>query len=99
MIGIARAKICKLRSQSAQFLVNPGQTYWGTVSRSGSRMNRPVLFDQCFEIDSLLLRGVESVLLVLQLRLETAEDLEVARFLCGQFTLVLCFELSDLRFL
>src|ERR1700733_3582450 len=65
VIGVTRAKIGQLRLQSIEFLVDPRQTCRSTVSGPGSRMQRPVLLDQCLEIDPLLLRGVESVLFVL----------------------------------
>ena len=60
-------------------------------------MEASVLLDQRLEVNSLLLRSVECILFVLQLRLQPAQDLEIARLLGRQRAFVLSLELSYLR--
>ena len=62
-------------------------------------MEASVLLDQRLEVNSLLLRSVECILFVLQLRLQPAQDLEIARLLGRQRAFVLSLELSYLRLL
>ena len=44
----------------------------------GRPLQRAILIDQGLQVDMLLLGGVQSVLFILQLRLQAAQDLQIA---------------------
>ena len=62
-------------------------------------MNTPVLLDQRLEVHSLLFDGIERILFVLQLLLQSAQDLKIAVLLTRQGAFMLALELSYFRLL
>ena len=62
-------------------------------------MERPILLYEGLQINSLLLRRIEYVLLILQLLLKATENLKVARFLGWQIPFMQTFEFADFNLL
>ena len=58
-------------------------------------MKPSVFLDERLEVNTLLFSSVECILIVLQLLLQTGQDLKIARLLGRQLALVLSFVLSN----
>ena len=57
------------------------------------------MIHQGFEVNPLLLGGIQRVFFGLQLRLQASQNLQIAAYLCGQFANMLSLELADFFFL
>jgi hypothetical protein len=94
-----RAQVRQLSLELVQFLVKRRQPHGRAVSVFRSALQRPVLVGQGLQIDMLLVGGIEGIFFVLQLRLQTLQNLQIAGQLSRHFAYMLPFELTNLFFL
>ena len=93
------SQVRQLRPELLYLLVQRPEFCVRGIRRVARRLCTLVLIDQALIIDPLLLGSVQSILLILQLALQTCENLNIALLLTRQSTFVYGFKLLHLRFL
>ena len=98
-ICVVRAEIGELRFELVELLVQSGYSYRCAVPTLGRSLQSTGLFQHRLQVSVLLPVGVETIFFVLQLGLESGQDLDIACQLGRQLSEMLIFVYPDLFFL
>ena len=98
-ICVVREEIGELRFELLELLIQSGYSHRCAVPTLGRSLQSTRLCHHRLQVSVLLPVGVETIFFVLQLGLESGQDLEIACQLCRQLSEMLIFVYTDLFFL
>jgi len=80
-----RLQIGQLRPELFQLFVHRPANLPVRFPQSSDSLQRTILANQCFEIDTLLFGGIERILFGLKLGLQPGQNLQITAYLGWQF--------------
>ena len=98
-IRVMRTQIRELRLQRIQLVIDSRQRKGRGIAGLGWTLHHPVLLQHTLQINALLLGSIQGILFILQLGLQTRQNLQIARQLSRHLSSMLPLELADGFFL